>query len=448
MASSETRAPSTVLLVAPSPAEESQARWWRPIADRWPAGHPAPQLAMIDWENDDADEPLPECKAALVIVGPRVTQGALFAMLDRLSQALAPAVVIDPTGAHAEALERAEGATATLDPEGDPVVASAMLYALVRRQGVVDTLRGEVGVARRFHGGLRGEIDKIHEELQLAASVQREFLPRTLPRMDRIDLRVLFRPCGYVSGDIYDVQRLDDERLGFFIADAVGHGVPAALMTMVLCRCLVTKRAVGDRTEVVPPGEVLAALNTEMIRRHGDSPRFATAVYGVVHAPTRRVTIAGAGHPHPLRLRGGTVEPVPTEGGLLGIFPDDRFEEASFTLGDDEMLVVYSDGFETAFPAPASNAYGRKLPNQHYIDRFVEMSRRWGEAGVGEAVRGLSEQIDQQAGSLHQVDDLTAMVLVPSVESPVDRLFAGERGAQAGAAASGARTARPQRERA
>lgn len=427
MASRAKSAP-TVLLVAPDPVEESQARWWRPIAQHWPAPHPAPHLTLSEWDLASFDPAHAGVDAAVLVIGPHVSQSSLFRALDRLSQALVPTMVIDPTDAHGGALADADGATVVLDEHADPGAAASMLFALLRRQEAVDALRTEMRVARRFQGGLRGEIDKIHEELQLAASVQREFLPRTLPRMDRVDLRVLFRPCGYVSGDIYDVQRLDDERLGFFVADAVGHGVPAALMTMVLCRCLVTKRQVGDRTEVVQPSEVLRALNAEMIRRHGDTPRFATAVYGVVHAPSRTVTIAGAGHPHPLRIRAGAVERVETEGGLLGIFPDDQFSQVSFTLADDEMLVVYSDGFETAFPSPASDDYGRRVPNQHYLDRFTEMAQRWGEGDLAGAVAELTAQIDQQSGSLHQVDDLTALLLVPSSESEVDRLFAGERG--------------------
>jgi len=417
-----------VLLVAPDPPEEAQVRWWRPIEQHWPGREPAPHLTLSEWDHLEAESAGPSVDAAVLVLGPTVSQSALFRALDRLSHALIPTVVIDSTGAHSAVLHDADGATVVLEEHADPRESAAMLYALTKRQRAVDGLRTEMRVARRFQGGLRGEIDKIHEELQLAASVQREFLPRTLPRMDGVDLRVLFRPCGYVSGDIYDVQRLDDERLGFFIADAVGHGVPAALMTMVLCRCLVTKREVGERTEVVQPSEVLRVLNAEMIRRHGDTPRFATAVYGVVHTPTRTVTVAGAGHPHPLRIRNGNIERVETEGGLLGIFPEDQFTEVSFTLADDEMLVVYSDGFETAFPSPAADHYGRRVPNHHYLDRFTEMAERWSSGDLSGAMASLTAQIDQQSGSLHQLDDLTALVLVPAADNAVDRLFAGERG--------------------
>jgi sigma-B regulation protein RsbU (phosphoserine phosphatase) len=53
-----------------------------------------------------------------------------------------------------------------------------------------------------------------------------------------MDFGVLYRPAGYVSGDIYNVAKARRPHTGFFIADAVGHGVPAALLTMIISRSL------------------------------------------------------------------------------------------------------------------------------------------------------------------------------------------------------------------
>jgi phosphoserine phosphatase RsbU/P len=169
-------------------------------------------------------------------------------------------------------------------------------------------------------------------------------------------------------------------------------------------------------------------LNQDLIKRHGDSARFATAVYGVIDTRTRRVSVAGAGHPYPLVLRaGGEVERLETTGGMLGLFPDDAFTEASADLGENDMLVLYSDGFETAFPAAEADQFGRKRPNTNYIERFAQMAQAWRDQGLSQSIRLLCEQIDGQSGSLHQRDDLTAMMIVPSRENDLDRLFRGEK---------------------
>lgn len=416
------RTARTVTLIADGSPEEAQARLWRPIAQHWPRFIHPPNLQVLNWQQ--AVEPTTELRGSVALIydAEAHTSSGLFVLLDRLRDDLIPSVIL----AHSEDALRDAGADdgAMFVPhDTDPNVTAAMLSAQSERQATIETLRGEIRIARRFQGGLRGEIDKIHEELQLAASVQREFLPRELPKAPNIDVQVLFRPCGYVSGDIYDVQKLSDTHIGFFVADAVGHGVPAALMTMVLCRCLTT-RAVRDGREVIlSPAEALSGLNQQMVERHGDNPRFATAVYGVIDTRTRTVTLAGAGHPHPLRIRSGSVEAVATEGGLLGVFPEAEFDDTTFTLAPDEMLVVYSDGFETAFPAPSADEYGRRVPNTHYLDRFTTMAAAWRSGGLTGALHELSEQIDRQAGSLHQVDDLTALIVAPHVDRPVDRLF-------------------------
>lgn len=428
-----------VTLIAPGAAEEAQSTWWRPLSWKWPAFSKPPSLQIIDWK-DAANADCAFTGDAALIVPPDIADAALFALLDQLEERCIPAVILHDPDKPSPA---ASDGIIPMPRDADPAIIACALAALAERQGAIDTLRAEVGISRRFHGGLRGEIEKIHDELQLAASVQREFMPQTLPGAPDFDLRVLFRPCGYVSGDIYDVQQLDERHIGFFVADAVGHGVPAALMTMVLCRCLVTTERDGEQTRIIPPGRALRRLNQDLILRHGECSRFATAIYGVIETDTRRVTIAGAGHPYPLRIKGDRVERAETEGGLLGLDAADEFSEINFTLDLDELLVVYTDGFETAFPAPNVDEYGRKLPNRNYIDRFIDLTRAWRGQGLTPAVEALLEHIDLQTGSLHQADDLTALVIAPSGEDPLDSLMRGRDSLHAPREAAGRVTDAP-----
>lgn len=411
----------TVTLIAAGAPEEAQATWWRPLSWKWPGFAAPPSLQVLDWES--AVDPETKIAGSVVLAAPACGSDArLYALLSRLEEMVVPAVVLHEAGGGRIV---ADENFVPMARDAEPALIACVLAALGARQLAVESLRAEARVARRFNGGLQGEIEKIHDELQLAASVQREFLPRTLPAARDLEMQVLFRPCGYVSGDIYDAQRLDENHIGFFVADAVGHGVPAALMTMVLCRCLHTVERHSGGIRIVSPGEALRRLNRDLIDQHGEGARFATAVYGVIDTRARHVTLAGAGHPYPLRIRGGRVDRAETTGGLLGLDANDQFDETSFTLDDGEMLVVYSDGFETAFPAPGVDDYGRRLPNRNYVERFVDLTRAWRERGLGRAVGTLMEQIDEQAGSLHQADDLTALIIAHSREDPLEHLLRG-----------------------
>ncbi len=300
-------------------------------------------------------------------------------------------------------------------------ITCATLHALLHRQGEVMELRQEIVLATRCHGGLRGEMAKIHEELQLAAIVQREYLPQELPSLHGVSLAAMWRPANYVSGDIYEVVQLDDDHLGLFLADAVGHGVPAALMTMVICQSLRMRERKGSDLRIIAPSEVMQRLNAEMIRRQDRSSRFVTAVYAVLNCRSRVMTIAGAGHPPPLLFHAdGRSTLVETEGGLLGVFKDEEFAQVEFELELNDRIMLYSDGFEQAFPPKTANGYETRLPTEVYRDEFKRFS---GKGTPQETIDAITARIDMQSGSLHQADDLTLICLhagpLPTDDAPV-----------------------------
>lgn len=384
----------------------SQASLGQAILDRWP--RPEERPALCESTPDALLRGTLQHATALVAA----PAGADEAAVRRLATALVSAggsgvILVDgPLGL----LRAQEIHGVVVEPaSASPDYLAATLFALSRRQVVVDDLESEVRHLRVSSGGLAGQMTQWHQEMHLAASVQRELLPRELPLSPGLSAAVLFRPAGYVSGDIYDVSELPDGRIGYFIADAVGHGVPAALLTMVIGQSL--KRTVegASGTRVVEPADALRHLNESLCGRQFHSPRFATAVYAVVDPNSGHVTIAGAGHPAALRMTAAGILHVESEGPLLGVFPDGEFAQASFTLEAGETLLLYSDGFETAFPNPRDPA--SRKPNQAYIDHMARLLGPRSEAPLGDAMRQLEALLDEQSGSLHQADDLTALAI-------------------------------------
>ncbi|MCC6660835.1 MAG: SpoIIE family protein phosphatase [Phycisphaerales bacterium] len=388
-------------------------RWVDPILARWPGTRPRMESWPVERVLKEWSE---SAKAgvrgpALVVLGPGVPPVTLYQLVDLLHRALVPGVILLPSpGPEAAALR---GSGVLVEPwDADPEFLATVLFTLAERQPVVGSLSRELGLAMRQHGGFQGEITRMHDELNLAAAIQSELLPKSLPQPRTLDLGVVFRPVGYVSGDIYDAAQLDDDHLGFFIADAVGHGVPAALMTMVISRSLGMTRVDGGRRTILDPCEAMSRLNAELLRGRRQSPRFGTAAYGVVNTRTHEVRVCGAGHPQPLLVRaGGGVERIETDGPLLGVFPDEEFGQVTLTLRRGETLVLYSDGLETAF-SPPDQEPGLRRVGRH-VAEVGELA--WLDPSRGrtlpQAIEDLSGLLDQQAGSLHQVDDITVLAL-------------------------------------
>ena len=108
---------------------------------------------------------------------------------------------------------------------------------------------------------LRAELEERNEELQLAALVQKDFLPAPLAPLHGVRVASLYRPLAQVSGDVYHIEQLDDDRIAIFLADAVGHGIPAALLGMAVCRSLETTDRIDGQLRLLGPGETLARAN-------------------------------------------------------------------------------------------------------------------------------------------------------------------------------------------
>ncbi|MEM9348229.1 MAG: PP2C family protein-serine/threonine phosphatase [Planctomycetota bacterium] len=356
------------------------------------------------------------------------TAGDLFAVTGECEDRHLPTLLTRPGGTESLGEQHAEGIVAC-PPGTAPEEACIVLQTLLSQAPTLAAMRREVKVLTIQHQGLCSQIGKLDEELRMAAQFQREFLPSELPSLDDLSFHVLYRPAGYVSGDIYDVQRLDEHHIGFFVADAVGHGVPAALMTVYIKRSLRGKRIdpnAPNGYSLLTPAQALAQLNADMISTQNGKVRFATACYGVLDTRTMMLTMARAGHPFPMLLRGedDRVETVEPEGGLLGVFEDEIYEEATVQLRAGDRLLIYSDGFECAFPDDENvNDKGvRKVANENYAKEFLDL----GNGDPASAIKRLEDNLDGQAGSLNQKDDLTVLCLAVSKEAGSLRLTRSE----------------------
>ena len=190
---------------------------------------------------------------------------------------------------------------------------------------------------------------KLYEgQLRLASQVQREFIPQPPPKLERVSFSALFRPAEYVSGDIYDIHRLDEDHVALAVADASGHGIPAALLTVFIKRALRGKEVQNGSYRIVPPDEVLSHLNEELLETSLSECRFVAATYAVLNIRTLVVSLARGGAPYPvLRRRDGTLRLVRPAGGVIGVLPGARYEAESIQLEPGDSLVVYSDGLES-----------------------------------------------------------------------------------------------------
>lgn len=327
-----------------------------------------------------------------------MTESPIRSVLDRLVRDGVPTVV---WGASEDQRRTIGALTEFLSAETSADEVAIHVAALTRYAPQVKRLELELGNLQRLGTQLNKHFSEIDQELRLAGRLQRDFLPKQFPECDEIRFACLYRPATWVSGDMYDVFRIDEDHLGVFMSDAMGHGIAAGMLTMFLRQAVRPKRVSGKCYTIAPPAEVMAELNTELVKQELPHCQFVTAVYAVINTKTREARIARGGHPAPLHIDlGGEIHELSATGNLLGV-PDlpPEFDEDRLTLEPGEKLYLYTDGVEHHFVEPE---HGTPAV---FTDKF----RGWRKLSVQGLVDALGAELDNAKGSLHPEDDVTVL---------------------------------------
>jgi len=236
---------------------------------------------------------------------------------------------------------------------------------------------------------------QLERQVKLAASVQRRLLPKNPPTIEGIELASIYVPCYELGGDFYDFIPFPDDNVGLVVADVSGKGVPASLIMASVRSAL---RAQVDNLYYLY--EVLHRLN-HMLLRDSEPAEFVTLFYGVVDARNRRLTYCSAGHPPTLLLRDGQVIELDTINMVLGVDPDEQFQQSILELQSGDLILLYTDGLFDAV-----NFQGERFGRQRINDAILRNSD-----SAGSLVHGILWEMRKFVGITKPTDDVTMLAM-------------------------------------
>jgi len=250
---------------------------------------------------------------------------------------------------------------------------------------------------------LEAEMARKNAELQIAAEIQKNFLPETLPKTEGFDIAAKSIPAKEVGGDFFDVIPLEvmpisSSRTGIMIADVSGKGVPAALF-MALSRIVVRVTAMWFKK----PSEVISFANP-IIANNSKTGMFVTLFYGIIDKDTRTLTYVNAGHNPPLVLRKktGEIEELALTGMAVGALEDATYSQQETLLAPGDVMVLYTDGITEAV---------NDREEMYDLPRLIETIRNNSNSSSKELADEIIRSVFAFSGTTPQFDDITLMVV-------------------------------------
>jgi sigma-B regulation protein RsbU (phosphoserine phosphatase) len=186
--------------------------------------------------------------------------------------------------------------------------------------------------------------DSLLKDVELAAEVQRLFLPSGKPAIAGLEIAGMMQPARGIGGDYYDYFPIDAHTIQIVIADVSGKGVSAAL--------LMSATAAGMRLEANRDRNMLQQverLNTE-IGAVSDPEKYVTLLVGEIDTNKRIIHYVNCGHNPALlfRAKTGALTRMDSSCPPIGLAPEEICELASENLAAGDVLVFYTDGVTEA----------------------------------------------------------------------------------------------------
>ncbi len=241
-------------------------------------------------------------------------------------------------------------------------------------------------------------IEKLREEeLEEARAIQSDMLPAESLRAGAVMISHEFQPIATVGGDFLDYFVLTDERIGLYLGDVSGKGLPAALYAALAVGTLRGVHKTG-----ASPHDVLATLNRRLMIR--GMPRRHTAIQYAVFDPRRHeLQIASAGMPGPFHLCANGCRILEINGIPPGLFAAANYETLTLRLQPGDAVLFCTDGITDAFDREGE---------QFGIERLQELCDSQRRASPTGLLRRVFAAVESFSSGREQHDDMAAALFL------------------------------------
>ena len=272
------------------------------------------------------------------------------------------------------------------------------LTAAVGFTFVVYVIQRYVKQKEQLDRTVRHQRDQLLQDVELAAKVQRMFLPTHRPSIPGLEIAGKMQPARGVSGDYYNYIPIDEHIIQIVIADVAGKGVPAALLMSATAAAV--QFEASEKRDML---EMVNRLNSGLYSL-SDSSGYVTLLVADIDARRRSLRYVNCGHNPALLFQAKTDDVVPMNSSCfpIGMFDSDACATNSASLTAGDVLVLYTDGV-----IEAENSLGEEFG----MERLSTLIRRGHTMLADELMNYIFESVTDFSRDVGFDDDVTILVV-------------------------------------
>lgn len=254
---------------------------------------------------------------------------------------------------------------------------------------------------------LKRRDNEVHRQLLLAQDIQKKLFPRIRTLFGNYEIASKITPANQVSGDIVFFFERDQTHIDIITADITGHGIPSALITMLLRTSL--QNAINAKHS---PSQVLKDINNDLYDIFSNAGIFATIMYCQIDILSDEITIFNCGHPAPFHLHSSkfSLEQKESGGTMLGVTEEVDYYQHVLRLDVGDFMFIITDGITEAMNE--NNVFFEETFN----DLLIDISKNHSDFTPIQAIHFLLNKLNEHIGEQKSYSDDVTIICIKKIK--------------------------------
>lgn len=204
---------------------------------------------------------------------------------------------------------------------------------------VLDKIRSNIKEKENLTNQLELNLGVIQSDLSTARKIQSSILSQEDRLIGDLEFTIRYLPLTEVGGDFFDISEIKPGLVRVFLADATGHGVQAALITMAI-KTIYESLKRGNYSV----HELLKYLNSEYLHSFQNLNQFFTCILVDIDTNGNKIRYSSAGHPPQFLIQESKIIKLEKTGRIIGVTPKTEYTSIEYSLTEGSSLFLFTDG--------------------------------------------------------------------------------------------------------